>query len=78
MKLEKLCHILKGRGRRLKYEEFPDLAGILEFAFEEGDRMDRAQGGLESHLRLTDTVLYQAVDKNTIMRQAGETILSLP
>ena len=37
MKIEKLRHIFKGRGRRLKCEEFPDLAGILEFAFGEGD-----------------------------------------
>ena len=76
-KLEKLRHIFKGRGRRLKCEEFPDLAGILEFAFGEGDRVDRAGGGLESHPRLTDTVLYRATDSNTIMRQARETILAL-
>lgn len=43
MKLEKLRHIHKGRGRKLKCEEFPDLAGILEFAFGEGDRS--RQGG---------------------------------
>lgn len=36
MKLEKLRHIFKGRGQRLKCEEFPDHAGILEFAFGEG------------------------------------------
>ena len=77
MKLEKLRHIHKGRGRKLKCEEFPDLAGILEFAFGEGDRVDRAGGGLESHPRLTDTVLYRAADSNTVMRQARETILAL-
>lgn len=57
MKLEKLRHIHKGRGRKLKCEEFPDLAGILEFTFGEGDRVDRAGGGLESHPRLTDCAL---------------------
>lgn len=77
MKLEKLHHIFKGRGRKLKCEEFPDLAGILEFAFGEGDRVDRAGGGLESHPRLTDTVLYRAADSNTIMQQGRETILAL-
>ena len=44
MKLEKLCHVFKGRGRKLKCEEFPDLTGILEFAFGESDRVDRAGG----------------------------------
>lgn len=77
MKMEKLRHVFKGRGRSLKCEDFPDLAGILEFAFGEGDRVDRAGGGLESHPRLTDTVLYRAADSNTIMRHARETILAL-
>ena len=77
MKLEKLRHVFKGRGRKLKCEEFPDLTGILEFAFGESDRVDRAGGGLESHPRLTDTVLYRAADSNTIMKQARETILAL-
>ena len=76
MKLEKLRHVFKGRGRKLKCE-FPDLAGILEFAFGESDRVDRAGGGLESHPRLTDTVLYRAAESNTIMKQARETILAL-
>ena len=77
MKLEKLCHIFKGRGRNLKCEEFPDLAVILEYAFGEGDWIDRAGGGLESHPRLTDTVLYRAADSNTLMKHARETILAL-
>ena len=59
MKLEKLRHVFKGRGRKLKC----DLTGILEFAFGESDRVDRGGGGLESHRRLTDTVLYRAADK---------------
>ena len=77
MKLEKLRHIFRGRGRTLKCEEFPELAGILESAFGEGDRLDRDGGGLESHPRLTDTVLYRAADSNTIMKHARETILAL-
>ena len=72
MKLEKLRHVFKGRGRKLKSEEFPDLAGILEFAFGESDRVDRAGGGLESHPRLTDTVLYRAADSNTIINTQGK------
>lgn len=71
------CHILKGRRRKLKCKEFPDLTGILEFAFGESDCVDRAGGGLESHPRLMNTMLYRAADSNTIMKQARETILAL-
>ena len=77
MKLEKLRHVFEGRGRMLKCEEFPDLAAILEFAFGESDRVQRAGGGLESHRRLTDMVLYRAADSNMIMRDARETVLAL-
>ena len=77
MKLEKLRHTFRGRGRTLKCEEFPELAGILEFAFGESNRVDCAGGSLESRPRLTDTVLYRAADNNTIMRHARETILAL-
>ena len=77
MKLEKLRHVFEGRGRTLKSEEFPDLAAIMEFAFGESDRVERAGGGLESHPRLTDTVLYCTADSNTIMKDARETILAL-
>ena len=55
----------------------PDLAAILEFAFGGGDRVDRAGGGLESQPRLTDTVIYQAADNDTVMRQAREILLAL-
>ena len=78
MKLERRCHVFKGRGRHLKCKEFVDLAGILEFAFGEEDRIVRAGGGLESHPRLIDTVLYQGADNNTIMKHVRETILALP
>ena len=77
MKLEKLHHVFAGRGRDLKCEEFPDLAGIIEFAFGENDRLARAGGGLESHPRLIDTVLYRTVDNNTMMKHAREIILAL-
>ena len=77
MKLEKLRHVFEGRGRMLKCEEFPDLAAVLEFAFGESDRIERGGGGLESHPRLTDTVLYRAADSNTIMKHTRETILYL-
>ena len=59
MTVEKLCHVFKGRGRMLKCEEFPELATILEYAFGESDHIERAGGGLESHSRLTDTILYR-------------------
>ena len=77
MKLEKLRHVFEGRGRILKSEQFPDLPAILESAFGESDRIDRRGGGLESHRRLTDTVLYRAADNNTIICDARETILAL-
>jgi hypothetical protein len=77
MKLNNLRHVFKGRGRELKCEQLPDLAAILEYAFGEADRVNRAGGGLESHPRLIDTVLYRATDSNTVMKNARETILAL-
>jgi hypothetical protein len=47
-KLENLRHIYTRRGRLLKCEKFPDLTGILEFAFGDEDRVNRGGGGLES------------------------------
>ena len=47
MKLNNLRHVFKGRGRELKCEQLPDLAAILEYAFGEADRVNRAGGGLE-------------------------------
>ncbi|KAL9977066.1 hypothetical protein ACROYT_G014430 [Oculina patagonica] len=47
------------------------------YSIGEGDTVDRAGGGLESHPRLTGTVLYQAADSNTVMRQARENSLAL-
>lgn len=40
-------------GRKLKIEEFPDIAAILEHEFGDGDRIKRGGGGLESHPKLT-------------------------
>ncbi len=53
------------------------MAAIMEYAFGESDRVERGGGGLESHPRLTDTILYRAADSNTIMKDARETILAL-
>ena len=39
MKREQLKVVAKGRGRKLKCEEFPELARYIEFAFGEGDRV---------------------------------------
>ena len=61
----------------LKCEEFPDLAAIMEYAFGESGRIDRGGGGLESHPRLTDTILHRAADSKTIMKDARETVLAL-
>ena len=67
---------IQRKREKIKWEEFPDIAGILEFTFGKGDRVDRAGGRLESHPRLTDTVLYRAVDSHTIMQNERETILA--
>ena len=67
-------NIAKGSGRRLKCEEFPELAICLEYAFGEGDRLHRGGGGLEAHPKLLDTTLYKALDNATSMKQAKEFI----
>lgn len=67
-------NIAKGSGRRLKCEEFPELALCLEYAFGEGDRLHRSGGGLEAHPKLLDTTLYKALDNATTMKQAKEFI----
>lgn len=41
--------ISQGRGRKLKCKEFPELPALLEFAFGDGDRLQRSGGGLEAH-----------------------------
>ena len=39
LKKEIFKSIADGRGRKLKYEEFPELTHYIEFAFGEGDRV---------------------------------------
>ena len=64
-------------GRKLKIEEFPDIAAILEYEFGEGDRIKRGGGGLESHPKLTNDILYRAADNATNMTDARLALLSL-
>lgn len=52
-------------GRKLKIEEFPDIAAILEYEFGEGDQIKRGGGGLESHSKLENDTLYRAADNKT-------------
>ena len=58
----------------LKCEEFPDLPVVLELAFGESDRIKRGGSSLESHPRLTDTVLYM---QQIAKKYARETVLAL-
>ena len=67
-------HIADGRGRKLKCEEFPELACYIEFAFGEGNRVLRGGGGLEADRRLLDTTLFNAADNATVMHHAKELI----
>lgn len=62
----------KGRGRKLKCEEFPELARYIEFAFGEGDRLLRRGGGLQADPRLLDARLFKAADNATVMRDVKE------
>ena len=64
-------------GRKLKIEEFPDIAAILEYKFGEGDRIKRGGGGLESHPKLTNNILYRAADNVINMADARLALLSL-
>ena len=74
LKKEVFKSIADGRGRKLKCEEFPELAHYIEFAFGEGDRVLRGGGGLEAERRLLDTTLFKAADNATVMRHAKELI----
>ena len=76
-KAKEMRTIAVGRGRRLKIEQFPQLSKALEHAFGEGDVRDAGGGGLESHPRLTNGVLYKSVDNVTTMKKAREILLSL-
>ena len=48
LKKEMSKTVADGCGRKLKCEEFPELAQFIEFAFGEGDRVLRGGGGLEA------------------------------
>ena len=76
-KVKEIKTIAKGRGRKLKLEQFPQLATALEYAFGELDMSDGGGGDLESHPRLTTGTLYRSVDNVTTMRRAREILLSL-
>ena len=72
IKNEQLKVVAEGRGRKLKCEEFPELARYIEFAFGEGDRVLRRGGGLQADPRLLDSTLFKAADNATVMRHAKE------
>ena len=64
-------------GRKLEIEEFSDIAATLENEFRERDRIKRVGGGLESHPRLANDILYRAPDSLTNMTDARLALLSL-
>lgn len=72
LKEDNMNSIAKGRGRKLKCEEFPELARYIEFAFGEGDRILRGGGGLQQDPRLIDPRLFKAADNATVMRDVKE------
>ena len=74
-KLKELRTIAPGRGRKLKYEKFPEMAAILEYAFGECDTKEGG-GGLEAHPRLTNETMYRTSDNVTSMRKAREILLA--
>ena len=62
----------------LEVVEFPDLVAFMEYEFGEGDhREGGGGGGLESHSKLCDELLYRASDSKTEMKDAREAILVL-
>ena len=61
--------IAQGRGAILKCKQFPDLAAVMECLF--------CTEGLETHPRLTDTVLYKSKSNTLTMKHAREALLSL-
>lgn len=76
-KIKELRHIFKGnKGRKLKAMEFPDLGALLEFQFGEGSRIRAAGGGLESHPKLKNEIMYKAEGNKTKMKDAREILLA--
>ncbi len=76
-KLKEIRIIAAGRGRHLKADEFPELGAVLQYAFGERDIRENSGGGLESHPRLIDGVLYRSCDNATNMKLAREVLLSM-
>ena len=72
---EKIKHITvtnsKRTGHKLKVEEFPDLAPIMEYEFGEGDHRERGGGGLEGDSTLRNKLLYKASNCKTKMKERG-------
>lgn len=75
-KPNELRTIARGRGRKLKAEQFPQLGIALEYAFGEID-LQMGGGGLEAHPRLTTGTLYRGADSVTAIRHAREVLLSM-
>ena len=70
-KIKEIRQRASGAGRYLKSEEYPELSTVLEFAFGEHDCREMGGGGLESHPRLTNGVLYRTHDNKTNMIEAS-------
>ena len=49
----------------------------MEYEFREGDHRERGGGGLESHSKLQNELLYWPSDSKTKMKDAREAILAL-
>ena len=63
--------VAKGRGRKLKCEEFPELARYIEFAFGDGDRV------LQPDPSLVNSTLFTAADNENVMRHAKEMLRNI-
>jgi hypothetical protein len=70
-------HTAAGQGAILKCEQFPELAAVLQYAFGEGDRIERGGGGLETDPRFQTGTLFKTSDANTTMKDARLTLLSV-
>ena len=68
-KVKEILHIKPGQGRKLKCEENPNLAPLLEYAFMES--------GIQSHPHLTVDTLYRTPDNNIHMKEARELVLGM-
>ena len=64
-------------GHKLKVDRFSDLVAILEYEFGEGDSGQRGGGGLESHAKLRNKLLYRTADNKTWLKGAREALVAL-